>query len=148
MTVKHYDPKKVSVVFGVQPISGFADGEFVTVERNEDTFSILVGADGEACRSKNSNKSGKVTIRLMASSQSNDYLSELQLADEISGNSPSPLQIKDSFGTSIHTAVTAWVVKSPTSAYGKDSGTREWVIETDELVAFVGGSSIPLPPAP
>jgi hypothetical protein len=141
MSVKHYDPKKVSVIYGSQIITGFADGDFVTVERNEDAFSLLVGADGESTRSKNSNKSGKVTLRLLSSSASNDYLSEMQLADELSGNAPSGLMIKDTFGTSIATAATAWITKQPSSAYGKEAGTREWVIETDELIQFTGGNS-------
>lgn len=141
MSVKTYDPKQVSVIVGSQPVGGFADGEFVTVERNEDAFSLLVGADGESTRAKNANRSGKVTIRLLASSASNDYLSELQVADELSGNGVFGLMVKDARGTSIYTAATAWINKQPPAAFGKDAGTREWVIETDELIAFAGGNN-------
>ncbi len=125
MTVKTYDPKEVSVIIGSQPLGGFADGDFVTVERNEDGWSLLVGADGETTRAKNANKAGKITVRLLASSASNDYLSELQIADELS----------------IYAAATAWINKQPPAAFGKDAGTREWVIETDELIPKAGGSN-------
>lgn len=140
MSVKHYDPKKVSVIVGSQPVAGFADGEFVTCERNEDGFTLLTGADGESTRAKNANRSGKITIRLLASSASNDYLSALQLADELAGNATFGVMVKDGFGTSIYTAATAWINKTPPAAFGKEAGTREWVLETDELIAFAGGN--------
>ncbi len=141
MTVKTYDPKEVSVIIGSQPLGGFADGDFVTVERNEDGWSLLVGADGETTRAKNANKAGKITVRLLASSASNDYLSELQIADELSGSATFGLMVKDNRGTSIYAAATAWINKQPPAAFGKDAGTREWVIETDELIPKAGGSN-------
>lgn len=140
MSVKNYDPKKVSVIVGSQPVTGFADGSFCKVARNEDGFSLLVGADGESTRAKNNNKSGKVTVTLLASSASNDYLSQLQLADELSGNATVGLLIKDNQGRSLYTAATAWVTKQPEADFGKDAGTREWVLETDELIQFAGGN--------
>lgn len=141
MSVKTYDPKAVSVIVGSQPVTGFAEGEFVKVERNEDGWSLLVGADGEATRAKNNNRSGKVTLTLLASSASNDYLSELQTADELSGNSTVGIMIKDTRGTSLYTAATAWIAKQAPASFGKDAGTREWVLETDELIQFAGGQS-------
>lgn len=140
MTVKHYSSKEVSVIVGSSPLSGFADGDFCTVDRNEDAFELLVGADGEATRSLNSNKSGTVTIRLLASSASNDTLSELHQADQLSGRSTFGLMIRDNFGRSVYTAATAWVKKTPSAGFGKSAGTREWVIETDELIAYAGGN--------
>ncbi len=121
MSVKTYDPKQVSVIIGVAPLSGFADGDFVTVERNEDNWTLLVGADGESTRAKNANKSGKVTIRLMSESVSNDTLSDLQIADELGGNAPFGILIKDSLGRSLYTAATAWINKQPPAAFGKDT---------------------------
>lgn len=141
MAVKNYDPKQVSLIVGSAPAHGYADGDFITVARNEDSFSLLVGSDGESTRSKSSNRSGKVTLRLMASSSFNDTLSELSAADEISGSAVFPLMVKDNFGTSIYTAATAWIAKPAEAAFGKEGGTREWVIETDELLAFAGGNN-------
>lgn len=140
MAVKTYDPKQVSVIIGSQPMKGFSDGDFVTVERNEDNWTLMVGADGESTRSKNANKSGKITITLLGSSESNDYLSQLQLADELTGNGTFGGLIKDNRGRSLYTFATGWITKQPSAGFAKESPTREWVIETDELIPFTGGN--------
>ena len=140
MATKTYDPKQVSVIIGSQPMRGFAEGDFVSVERNEDSWTLLVGADGESTRSKNANRSGKVTITLLASSSSNDYLTQLALADDASGRGVFSIMIKDNFGTSIYTAATAWIVKQPARSFAKEAGSQEWVIETDELIQYSGGN--------
>lgn len=140
MAVRSYDPKEVSVIVGSQPIGGFGDGDMVTITRNEDAWSMIVGATGETTRSKNANKSGTFTITLLASSESNDYLSELQLADELSGTATFSVYVKDNFGRSLYSAATAWIKKQADGSFGKESGTREWTIETDELIMFAGGN--------
>ena len=140
MAVKTYDPKQVAVIIGTRAASGYAEGSFVKVERNNDAFALMVGADGEATRAKSADKSGKITITLLASSDYNDYLSELALADELTGGGIVPALIKDNSGRSLHTSATCWVMKMPTNDFAKDNGTREWVIETDELIMFTGGN--------
>lgn len=140
MAVKTYDPKAISVIIGAQPMKGFADGDFVGVERNEDNWTLTVGADGESTRSKNANKSGKITITLLGSSESNDYLSQLAAADELSGNGTFTGLIKDNRGRSLYSFATGWITRTANATYAKESPTREWVIETDELVTYVGGN--------
>lgn len=140
MGVKTYDPKQVAVIVGSQPLTGFGDGDFVSVERNEDAWTLMVGADGESTRSKNNNRSGKITITLQQSSRSNDYLSQLALADELSGRATTNVMIKDNFGTTLYNAATAWIVKQPAITFAKEAGSREWVLETDELIGVLGGN--------
>lgn len=143
MAIKQYDPKKVAVIFAGLPLSGFAPGTFVKVEYNEDAFSLEVGADGETTRVKNANMSGKITVTLMASSASNDDLSDLAVADRVSGEGTFAGLIKDAKGTSNHAAATCWISKVPPAEYSKEgNGTREWVVETDELLSYVGGSTL------
>jgi Protein of unknown function (DUF3277) len=140
MAVKTYDFKKVSVIIGSQPLQGFAEGDAVVVERNEDAWLLLNGADGESTRAKNNNRSGRITVNLLSSSASNDYLSGLYSADELGGNTPFGILIKDNSGTSNHAAATAWIAKMPAANFGKEAGTRTWIFETDELVSFHGGN--------
>jgi len=82
MALKTYDPAQVTIIFAGIPISGFAEGTFVSVERNEDSWALQVGADGEATRAKSNNKSGRVTLTLIQSSFSNDALSAVMAVDE------------------------------------------------------------------
>lgn len=138
--VKTYNPKEISIIIGSRALHGYSDSDFVAVDRNEDNWTLLVGADGESTRSKNANKSGRITITLLASSDSNDYLTGLAVADELSGRSTFSGLVKDPFGTTLHAFATGWIVKQPTTTFGKEAGTREWVIETDELVNYTGGA--------
>lgn len=140
--LKVYDAKAVSMIFAGIPISGLAEDTFVNVVRNEDSFSLMVGADGEATRAKTNNRSGRVTFTVQQSSDSNDLLSALHVADEISsaGDGIGPLLIKDLSGRTLITAEKAWIVKPPDTGFGRDVATREWVVETDALVMVVAGN--------
>lgn len=139
--VKTYDPKAVAVIFGGKIITGFGDGTFVVVERNEQTFNLKVGVDGEGTRAKSNNKSGKITLTLMQSSSSNDDLSAFAAADELSNTGVAPCLIKDSNGTTVCAAATAWIQKPANVEDAKEVGTRTWVIESDEVDMFVGGNN-------
>lgn len=136
---KTFDPAKVLVSFAGQVITGFAPDTFISAERNEDGFTLVVGAGGEATRSQSRNKSGTVTLTLMASSQSNDILSAVALADELSGTGVSPLFIKEFNGTTVVMAQNAWIKKLPVMERAKEAGTVEWVFECEAVDLLLGG---------
>lgn len=140
MGLKSYDAKQVTVIVGGAILSGFADGSFVKVERNVDAFSLIVGADGEATRSKSNNRSGRVTVTLQQTSDSNTILAAYAAADELTNSGIVPVLIKDNSGVSIHSAAQAWIVKYAGSDYAKESGTKEWVMESSDLITFPGGN--------
>lgn len=142
MPVRTYDPSQVTIIFAGIPISGFADGTFVSVEQNEDSFTLQVGTDGEGTRSKTNNRSGRVTLTLMQSSASNDALAAIHSLDVLSpsGDGIGPLLIKDNSGRSLFSADAAWIVKPPTGEFGREATSREWIIETDHLILSYGGN--------
>jgi hypothetical protein len=139
MTTRTYDAAKVNVSFSGIPLGGFAPDTFLTVERNEDAFTLVVGASGEAARSQSRNRSGRVTLTVMATSQTNDVLSALHNADELQGTGVGALFIKELNGTTLVSAESAWVVKMAPLERGAEVGTVEWVIECESLDTFVGG---------
>ncbi len=139
MALATYDPAKVIVTFFGNVLSGFADGAFVTAERNEDAFTLTVGADGEAARTRNQNKSGTVTLTLKQDSMSNDVLSALHAVDELSGTGVGPLLIKDLAGLTVVAAQNAYIKKVASAEFGKELSDREWVLEADNLQVFNGG---------
>ena len=124
------------------PISGLADGTFVSVVFNEDAYALTIGSDGEGTRSKTNNRSGRVTFTLMQSSESNDLLSALHNLDlnTPNGDGIGPLLVKDNSGRTLVTAASAWVVKHPDAEFGREAATREWIVETEELLAQHGGN--------
>lgn len=140
MAVRTYDPKKVLVIIGGVPMSGFSDGDFIKAVRDEDAFMKKVGVDGETSRAKNNNRSGSLTLTLMQTSLSNDVLSGFAAADELASAGVVPVLIKDLSGTTTFFSSDAWIKKMPEGGFGKEVGTREWVLDTTAIDAFIGGN--------
>jgi hypothetical protein len=138
---KTYNPKRVLFSYRGVPISGFADGTFIKVERASPAFAKTVGADGETARTASADKSGKITVTLMQTSASNDYLTQCLLNDELSNLNTGPAMCKDASGTSLFLAGEAWITAHPAPEFGKEIGTREWVFETGKLEMFEGGNA-------
>jgi len=140
MSLSTYVPEDILVIIGGAIMSGFGDGTFVVVERDEDTFSKKTGANGRTTRTKSSNKSGSITLTLQQTSPSNDILSAIHAIDEQTGNGVVPVLIKDKRGTSIHSSPAAWVKKPASASYAKESEDREWVLDCADLEGHVGGN--------
>lgn len=137
---KTYSPKKFTVTAGPSIITGYAEDSFITVERNADQFALLVGADGEGARAASANKSGRITLRLIQTSASNDALSGLMQLDELTNFGQFPVFVKDLNGATVASAAEAWIVKWANIENGSGVGEREWIIETADLQMFVGGN--------
>jgi len=140
MSLSTYNADKVSLIFNGIIIEGLADGSFVTVEQNEDAYSLQVGTDGDACRSQSNNYSGRITFTLGQWSVSNDLLSAMHNADLLTGVAIGPLLVKDNSGTSLHVAEKAWIVRMPAGSFEREAVTREWIIETDRLIQHHGSN--------
>ncbi|SRR5258707_12603406 len=139
-TTKIFDPKQLICTFLGNVLLGFADGTFVNIERNEDTFQLAVGADGDTARARSNNRSGRITFTLMQTSASNDILSAAAFADESTGTGIGPCMIKDLLGRTLVVCQNAWIVKPAPAGYAKDIQNRDWIIETDFLQVFLGGN--------
>lgn len=140
MSVKTYNPADVTIIFAGIPVGGFADGTFVTVARDNPSFTSLTGSDGEGARSKSNDKSGTVTITLLQTSESNDALSAVALLDENTGDGVAPLMVVDKSGRTICAAETAWIEKPADAEFAREISNREWVLKTDNLQMGIGGN--------
>lgn len=139
--MKTYNPKLINVVVNGILITGFADGDFVTVETDADLYTSIVGATGEVVRTKNLNRMATVTLTLMADSPTNDLLSALAIDAE--GLAPvGSFLLSNTNGTTIASAPSCWLKKMPSIAYGVEAGTREWQFACDELTWHVGGATV------
>lgn len=128
--------------YGEIEMQGFAQDAAISVEHDEDDWSLVVGVDGEGTRSKTSNASATITVSLMQSSPVNDLLSAARILDNTTpgGTGGKALLIKDNSGTTIFSAETAWIQKAPTAELSREATTREWVFRTDNLVANHGSN--------
>lgn len=136
-----YDPQYVVASFLGIPISGYADGTFIKVERDSESFTKMTGAGGEVARARSRHTGGKVTFTLMASSPCNDLLSAAFQADELLGTGVGPTFIKDLNGTTVALAANSWIQKPSSVEFGKEIGTREWVIDCASVEFTVGGTT-------
>lgn len=142
MGAKTYSPKKVSVTIAGLIATGYAEGTFIQIERAADTFTKVVGSDGEVGRVHSADHSGKITLTLQQTSEFNDVLSALQQADELTLSGKFPIAVKDNNGTSLYVSGDAWIMKPANSEYSNTMSTREWVIEfADYETFFAGGNS-------
>ena len=141
MTVETYSPKRVELIIGGVPMRGYADGTFINAERTSDAFTTNVGADGEVSRTHSADKTGKVTLTLQQTSDSNDVLSALQIADETTLLGQFVILLKDTNGRTLAESPCAWIDKIASSEFSNELSDREWVISCSELIIFVGGSN-------
>lgn len=137
--MKTYSPEDIAISVAGRILENLAD-TFVTVERNEDSYTLTVGADGEATRNKNANRSGRITVTLKASSDDNLYLSGLLATDELTKLATVPVLVKDTNGNSLYTAAEAWIVRPANAEFAKEVGDREWILECAELLMVSAGS--------
>ena len=135
-----WDPQKFTISIAGITVVQYAPGTFIKAMRNEDAFTLTVGADGIGTRTRNANRSGRFEVTLMASSPSNDALQALAALDEASGAGVGAALVKDLSGTAFASGQNAWVVKIPDIERAKELGEVTWIIETDLIQLSQGGT--------
>jgi hypothetical protein len=141
--LKIYDADQVTVILASIPIdSGYADGEFLSIEQDTDDFTDVVGTDGEVTRSKTNDRRATITLTLMQSSGGNAVLSALNNLDVNTpgGAGVGTLLVRDKQGTSLYAASKCWIAKPPTATFGREAGSREWKIRCADLKRLDGGN--------
>jgi hypothetical protein len=141
LAVRTYDPKEVIITIGGVPMSGFSDGTFLEIDRNEPTWQLVVGADGFTTRGKTNNFSGTLTLTLKQSSPSNDVLSGFMAIDEATNSGVVPVLVKDLSGNSVYFSARAWINQYANSTFGKAISDRQWTLSMDSADIFVGSNS-------
>lgn len=130
MGVKTYSPKDINLTMGGVDITGFADGTFLTIARENPLFSKVVSADGkEVARARNDDRSGTAELTLLHTADSNVYLDSLRRRDERFGDAVVTFKVSDrKSGVQIFSGQ-AWVGEIASVEYGKEIGERQWVIQ-------------------
>lgn len=141
--LKVYDASEVSFVFAGLPIdSGYADGEFIRIEKTEPDFKAVTGTDGEVTRSKTGSSHHTITLVLMQSSSGNALLSAIRNVDLLGKNGAGvgPILIRDRQGTSIYVGSKAWIAAPPKVSFDRAASSREWTFECADMVRVDGGN--------
>lgn len=144
MSTATYDLKAVRFAVDGVPVGDFANGDAVTIEWDEDSWTKTVGASGGVVRSRSGNNTGKITFRLLPSSPLNRTWSDLKARDDRDGDGVVTIYIEDlRSGTKVQ-APEAWIMKEPSLTYGQTAQEAvEWVFDTGQMTIDRRG----IPPA-
>lgn len=141
MGQRTFSVNELVVVYGGVQLTGFIDGEFITVSYDDDIFKHVNGADGEVARIKSNKLMATAIVRFLQTSISNDVLSAF-LIEDIANNVTQNFIIKDLNGNTILNASQCSIMKFSDVAYGTENVNREWSIKIPKLLGFVGGNFI------
>jgi len=137
-----YDPAQNILIVHGHIITGFAPGSFITAERDNDSFTDEVGADGSVTRVKSHDKRGTITITLMGEAPSNNILSAINVADELIGSGSGNVKLTNLNSATAINAANGWVMKPANFEAADTTSPREWKIRCASLSMFIGGAII------
>jgi hypothetical protein len=144
---KVLDPNRFVISLGAIRFQGFADGDAITVEYDEDAFvESEIGLDGEFAWSLNANRRATVTVRLLQTSSTNIELDALLNGDMIAaqaglgGAGITNFQASDLQGQMSLGSERARLVAPPNPNLAKTAQVREWKIRCAKLQGTHGGN--------
>lgn len=121
-----FDPKKVTVIYDGEVITGFAEGSMVEAEKNEDDIMPHVGVLGEVSVAINADETGTITLSLANTSPFVKIL-----ANKARAKTVAPISIIDMNDNAVNISGTeAMVLRAPNIAIGNE-------IEEYEVEFFV-----------
>ena len=141
-----YSPEDVTVILSngsfTHIMNGFTEGSFLTVTRLVDHATLQNGGDGSNARVVRAVKNCDVTSTLMATSESNDVLSQLLINDEATrdGSACFTLTIKDNTGRTVMSSPQAFIGTNPDIDFGIEVTDRAWVLKAVHLEIHSGGN--------
>lgn len=114
--------------------------EGISIAANEDIGNMHIGADGSGMHSLHADKSGKVTVRMLKTSPTNQQLSSLYAFQTASGASygQNTIVITDKSRGDVITCENCGFARAPDVNYAKDGGVLEWVFNSTRITRSLG----------
>lgn len=141
-TTRISDFNEIQVSFGGHPLTGFVDGEAITITHEADAIGTVVGATGDVARFKTNDFRVSIEVRLMQTSPSNAALSAIYLADinAPGGAGVAAFLLTDLNGTTLITCPNCWIKRMPDASWGKEPTERVWMLEGSQIIEYHGGT--------
>lgn len=140
MGIASYSPEEVNcLAFGI-PLSGFADGTFITISKDKVPFGTTETADGQVARLYTNSQTYTIQLTFHRGSTSNDILTKLWQLDELSQVGKFPLFIKDLSGTDLFFSTNTWIEGVPNMVQSTNFDTRTWILRSSQAVINVGSN--------
>ena len=137
---KNHDPSQIHATFAGRALfTGRAEGEFLTTEFLHELYTLKVGADGEVTRVKSANRTGKIVVKCMQTSDTHKLFTQLYAVSlaSVNGSDIAAFEMRDLNGGLLEHADQTWISKAPTNGQGADVAEREWELTCSELVREV-----------
>lgn len=140
--MRTFDPDGLSVILANIPVDGWADGEFLTIEMEADSFNDTAGSGGEVARVKSMDRRATVKFMLLQTSPTNAALEALHNLDVNAPNGAGvgALMIRDRSGTAMYRADKAWIQKPANISFDREAKSREWAVRVAWLIREGGGN--------
>lgn len=140
-TLFNYSPESVQcLIAGLIPITGFVDGTFITVDKDEMPYSSVRMPDGTIARKYNNSQTYTITITLHNGAETNNLLTKMWQVDEITQRGKFPLLIKDQSGSDLLFSTESWIEGIPSLTKSNAIDSRVWVIKSAYAQINIGGN--------
>lgn len=141
--IKTYAPQEVKIAWGGFPITGLADGEFVTITPNSDLTDEVVGAQGDVALTKIANWTGTVTLTLLQNAECNLYLSNLyagqqRAADIIREN----MTITDPSGSTLYECRDTHMKTAAPVTLSDGQNSKVWTFYVSNMIPVSSNSEV------
>lgn len=142
MNTATYNPRDFQCTFaGIPLMDGVADGDFVTVDYEEDLTTVTTGAGGDSVLVLNLNQTATATVRLLAASPANTALAVLASAWQAGAGSAAAFYVTNRNGGATALSSAAAVKKIPALTGSKDAPVNEWTfILTKTKIVHAGAA--------
>lgn len=122
---------------GILIDSGYADGEYLSVEPQAEDFTDKVGTDGSVVRSRTHDQRATIKLKLLATSKGNAVLTQLRALalNTTNGADVGAFVLRDRLtGVMLARSAQVWVQKPPTLSRGREVAEYEWTLRAAKMV--------------
>jgi hypothetical protein len=138
-TTTTYSASNVTVTYGGHVFTGFGSGDdVIQVSRREDSVQLDIGMQGDGVYSQSTDRSGELTISLLAGSATNDFLTAKANANDVGSIFSAPLIITEVGSETKVTADKCVIQKVPDLNRGAKAGEVEWVFVSPTVISKQG----------
>lgn len=132
MSFQNQSFKDVNVIYGVDELVGYGDGDdVVVITPDAEQFTKIVGAKGDVARSQTSDNSCTIAVKLLETSSSNKTLMASYNLDRETGANTKPLFVINKETGKLTKINNAWIVGYPVETLGQGVNMMTWTFAGD-----------------
>lgn len=139
--MKHFSFLNTVVLINGVRIEEWAPGEdSLVVTRRVESFNDVIGSTGDMAVFQTSDFSGTFEMKLLQTSKSNEYLTQLMIAAENGAFVPIFSQYKDLGGNDLASGTNGYIQKYPEVSRGAGIAVQPWLVVVERLDLLLGGT--------